>query len=640
MIAVPKDMRANMGLRKRLLWDGAHVPGAADAIRAECARNILFYVNLFCYTFNPRLKTKVMPFVGYKFQDDALLRLKDAVEDGHNVVVEKSRDLGASWMNIYLADWFFRFVKDSSVLMVSRKAEFVDKRGDRKSLFWKLDFTLANSPSWLTPRFERTAMHVENVDNGATIDGESTTGDVGRGDRRTFVLMDEFAAVELDDGFRALASTGSTADCIIFNSTPQGNANAFAQVAKDAKEKGSAEVITMHWSQHPVKNVGLYTSEKDAKTGKFVLKLLSDFRGKVKVRGLAESEAYSKLVAFPEAYPFILDGKVRSPWYDNECKRGMSPMQIAQELDIDYAGSNYNFFDQAVLDRYEKLYCRDAELEGEIGYDRETGKPGDFSPVNGALLKLWIALERGARIPRDRKFVVGADVAAGTGASNSTLAVYDIEASEKVAEYANPKILPADFAVFAVAVCRFFNGALLIPDRSGPTGEVFVQKVIEIGYLRIFQRRNEKKVTREVVQEYGLWLNPKVKTELLEQYRSAIAEAKMVNRSAAAVKECRQFVMTMDGSVEHSAALSSQDPSGARTAHGDIVIADALAWQGLSARYETPEAEEPEIPAGSVAERMAEARKKEADRIAAERNGEGWGDGSDEGWGDGSGSGW
>ena len=640
MLTVPKDWGANMALRKRLLWDGAHVPGAAEAIRAECARNILFYVNLFCYTFNPRLKTKVIPFVGYPFQDDALLRLKAAVEDGHNVVVEKSRDLGASWLNIYLADWFFRFVKDASGLLVSRKAEFVDKRGDRKSLFWKLDFTLENSPSWLTPRFDRTAMHIENLDNGATIDGESTTGDVGRGDRRTFVLMDEFASVELDDGFRALASTGSTADCIIFNSTPQGNVNAFAQVAREAKEKGAAEVIRMHWSQHPVKNVGLYTSEKAPKTGRFVLKLLSDFKGKVKVRGLAESETYSKLVDFPEAYPFVLDGKLRSPWYDNECKRGMSPIQIAQELDIDYAGSSYQFFDQAALDRYEALYCRDEELDGEIGYDRETGRPRDFSPVDSGLLKLWTSLERGARVARDRKFVVGADVSAGTGASNSTLAVYDIETCEKAAEYANPKMLPADFAVFAVAVCRFFNNALLVPDRSGPTGEVFVQKVVSLGYSRIFQARDEDKVDRKVVQKYGLWLNPKVKTELLEQYRSAICEAKMINRSAAAIKECRQFVMTMDANVEHSAALASQDPSGARTAHGDIVIADALAWQGLVAKYETPEAEEPEIPAGSLAERMAERRREEAERKAAEAQGEGWGDGSDVGWGDGTEAGW
>ena len=114
----------------------------------------------------------------------------------------------------------------------------------------------------------------------------------------------------------------------------------------------------------------------------------------------------------------------------------------------------------------------------------------------------------------------------------------------------------------------------------------------------------------------------------------------MINRSAAAIKECRQFVMTMDANVEHSAALASQDPSGARTAHGDIVIADALAWQGLVAKYETPEAEEPEIPAGSLAERMAERRREEAERKAAEAQGEGWGDGSDVGWGDGTEAGW
>jgi hypothetical protein len=636
MLSVPKEWGANMAVRRKLLWDGAHVPGASDAIKVECSRNILFYVNAFCWTYDPRKpESPVIPFVTYEYQDEALLELVDAVMNKHDVGIMKSRDMGASWINLAVMEWFWHFKPMVNFLMVSRNEDLVDKRGDPGALFWKIDFLHKHQPKWLLPsRIVRTSMHMENGDNGSVIDGQSTTGDVGRGDRRTAALIDEFAAFDTQSGFEALKATRDMTRCRIFNSTPKGAANAFYEVTH--KTKG-VRIIRMHWSQHPEKNRGLYTSERDEKTGRFVLKRLDDFTGEVEAQ---DAGGKVKTIRFPEEYQFVLDGKVRSPWYDRECGRAVSEAEIGQELDIDFVGSDYKFFDPAALDRYERLYCRKAELEGEIAYDRETGRPREFSPVDGGPLKLWLVLGRGTSISRDRHFVVGADVAAGTGASNSALSVYEIETSEKVAEFVNPKILPADFAVFAVALCRFFNNALLVPDRSGPTGEVFVQKVLSLGYARIFQRRNEKKVTREVVQEYGLWLNPAMKTAVLEQYRAAIGDGKIVNRSLDAIKECRQFIRTMNGAIEHQASAYAHTPDAARTAHGDIVIADALAWQGLVAKYETPDAEEPEIPAGSLAERMAERRREEAERKAAEAQGEGWGDGSDVGWGDGTEAGW
>ncbi len=65
-----------------------------------------------------------------------------------------------------------------------------------------------------------------------------------------------------------------------------------------------------------------------------------------------------------------------------------------------------------------------------------------------------------------------------------------------------------------------------------------------------------------------------------------------------------------DGSIEHSASVTSIDPSGARTAHGDIVIADALASLGLAdvRRYALATGAPPEVPALSPAARMMEAK--------------------------------
>ena len=77
-----------------------------------------------------------------------------------------------------------------SFLLVSRVQDYVDKPGNPKALFWKIDFLLNNFPPWLKPRGYREAnhrrlLHIENPENGSVIDGESTTGNVSRGDRRT-----------------------------------------------------------------------------------------------------------------------------------------------------------------------------------------------------------------------------------------------------------------------------------------------------------------------------------------------------------------------------------------------------------------------------------------------------------------------
>ncbi len=60
-----------------------------------------------------------------------------------------------------------------------------------------------------------------NADNGSVIDGESTTGDAGRGDRRTAMFIDEYAAFDVTDGYRVLLASRDTTNCRGFNSTPE-----------------------------------------------------------------------------------------------------------------------------------------------------------------------------------------------------------------------------------------------------------------------------------------------------------------------------------------------------------------------------------------------------------------------------------
>ena len=628
---VPKELSANLLFRKNLLKKAAGSKSLQKELRKACSEDILFYLNFAAWTYNPKLivlgLNPIVPFITYGFQDEALLEILRCVREGVDIGIDKSREMGASWMDLNAIEWFWHFSPQLlSFLMVSRKESYVDEKGNPKSLFWKIDFLHKHQPKWLLPKGRslgwndpnRRLMHMENAETGSVIDGESTTGNVARGDRRTAILLDEFSAFDVNDSFAVLSATRDATSCRIFNATPHGGGNAFYSVMHDMD---AVFRLHLHWSTHPDKNKGLYRRGEDGK-----VELLDKCRGYVFVREKGVRDA--KKVMYPDEYPFILekmpgDWRVRSPWYDNERNRCASDQEIAEQLDIDYLGSDYQFFDSVTINKLIENHCISPERVGDLEYNPDTSDPKRFSDGSKGRLKLWIALDADDGIARDRKFCLGADISAGTGASNSTAAVYDRFNGEKVAEYANPNILPKDFARFCMALGTFFNKARITPDRSGPTGEVFTKTLITEGYGNIYYRRNEKKVSRDISTEPGVWLNPAQRTSVLEEYRDALGTFKLINRSSVAMKECLQFIRKMDGTIEHSASVNAQDPSGARTAHGDIVIADALAWLDMSDSVPQPDQTEPDIPENCIASRM---KKCEDARAKARKDtlGEQW----------------
>lgn len=617
---VPKDIAANLRFRREMLLMAGSDPSAAAQIRTLCSEDPLFYVNTFCWTYDPRSKVSVTPFVTYCFQDEAMLSIADCVDAGQDFTMPKSRDMGASWMGLTVFEWFWHFRPNVSFLLISRNEDYVDKKGNPKSLFWKIDFLHENQPRWLLPPGRslgwkdpgRSLLHLANAANGSVIDGESTTGDAGRGDRRTAMFIDEHAAFELNDSFRVLRATRDTTKCRGFNSTPQGANNGFYEVCHNT----SARSIRLHWSQHPEKNQGLYTTENGR------VKLLDGFTGTVDVRRKGEKDVLR--CEFPAGYPFKLDGKVRSPWYDNECARCISEMEIAQELDIDFLGSDYQFFDPETIAALRLKYCRPPLLVGDLEHDPDSGEPKRFVENPKGKLSLWITLDGNGRVAADRRFAVGSDVSAGTGASNSVDCVVDRATGEKVGVWRDSNTRPNPFATQSVALAKFFNKALMVWDGSGPTGEVFKKRVVSLGYGHIYYRRNEKKIGRTITDEPGVFLNPVAKASVLEDYRDALGAHRYINRSDAGMAECLQFIRTSDGSIEHSAAANSLDPSGARTAHGDEVVADALACLGMADNQTAGRrSEEPEVPPGSLAWRM---QQKQLVLAAAGRDqlAEGW----------------
>ena len=585
---VPKDLRGNLRYRQKLLRAVNEDPSLARTIWNACSLDPLFYINAFVWTYDPRNEINgKLPMITYKFQDKAILELVDAIGD-HDILIEKSRDMGASCICLEAFEWCWHFVPLQSFLFVSRTEDYVDKNDNPKSLMWKVDFIHHGLPPWLLPpgysptnRECRTNLHIRNPHNGSVIDGESTTKQVARGDRRTAILLDEFAAVE--QGHSVLASTRDATNSRVFNSTPAGTGNAYYSVSETEIRK-----LRLHWSEHPLKNRGLYTTGPDGKLNV----LIAD--------------------GYPEDYQPILDGKLRSPWYDRQCARAASPQEIAQELDIDYIGSGWQFFSAERIQQAIGKYARPPFEIGDLEYDSVTADFIRFRSDPRGKLSLWHLLGRDDKILSDHRFVVGVDISAGTGSSNSCLSTWDAVTREKVAEYVNPYIRPEEFARQAVSVARWFNNAMLIWEQNGP-GRQFGSRVIELGYMNVFFRQREEGITKKISDVPGWASTKETKLVLMGDYRSAVEKGDCVNRSKEALEECLEYVFDDRGGVTHARSKNKEDPSGANSNHGDRVIADALAWRGLDERVRKPEQQKREIPVGSLAWRnqMREKMRRE-----------------------------
>lgn len=603
---VPKDERLNLRFRKQLLSDAMtglklskHRHLTASEVQHQlwmmCSRDLLFFINAFLWTVDTNFTDAPRrPFITYARQDEILVSIDGAI-GRDDVCALKARQTGLSWCCLMpmLHRWLFREMQN--MLLVSRKEEYVDDKSNPKTLFWKLDFALSNLPSWLLPRFDRTKLMLENQDNGSVISGESTTGDVGRGGTFSCILLDEFAAVELSDGFRALASTQSATRCRIFNSTPQGTGNAYYEAWQLPCTK-----VQMSWMDVPYKAAGLYHANK--LTG--------------------ELEILDTRYRFPEGYEFVLDGKKRSPWYDRECLRTPIESMIAQELDMDFVGSGSQFFDRHQLSALQDEYCKPPLHVGELEFDFQTCEPIQFHDKSKGRISLWCHYDMHGLPPRDRHYVIGVDVSAGTGASNSAISVGDAKTGEKVAEFIYPSMRAPELAKLAVALARWFcgpaeDGAYLAWEANGP-GRDFENQVLEIGYGNIYFRRKETNVSRSITNMPGWWTTRENKQTLLSEYARALYCGEFVNRSHRAVGECQDYVFLSDGSLGHVRSRSCLDPSGARDNHGDIVIADALCWMALKEKKEkAPDEISLEYaPVGSLAWRIKEHKEElEKDRF-------------------------
>ncbi len=492
--------------------------------------------------------------------------------------------MGASWICLTVLEHQWHFFDNQTFLMLSRKEELVDKRGDPKALFSKIDFLHNHQPGWLLPSMDRMKMHLENEDGKCSMDGESTNEFAGVADRRRALLIDEFSKMKNQDTI--YRGTRDVTRSRIFNFTPQGSGNTSHSIATSGRMKK----LTLHWSQHPDKGRGLYRVKEDGQIEIVDKKYWTPER-------MADYQ-------FRDERPMNPRFDVRSPWYDGECDRADHPQEIAQELDIDYMGSEVQYFDAIMLDKIMRNDVRTPDFVGALDYDAAGFDPARTNLIldGGGPLKLWTRLDAHGRPPQG-SYSVGVDSSFGTGATPSCISIFDKKIGEQVGEWANGGVDPFKLSEIAIAICKWFWDAYLVWEDNGP-GLNFNKGVINHGYSNFYYRKNERKVVSQNTDLPGWWSDPKTKTRLFGDYLHALKDRSIVMRSRETVQECAHYVLLPDSTVEHSIVKNSSDVSNAKYNHGDRVQAAALALKGFE-DVEIAQPQDVEMP-----EQCAAARRK------------------------------
>jgi len=489
--------------------------------KQRALRDVRRFFRYHAWTHEPRpeylrlygLTRPTLPFLLYAFQEKEALDLVDRIRNGRDLLVEKSRDMGFTWLVLTVFLWFWlQPAGGNDFLLGSYKFDEVDVKGNLKTLFEKLRYNLYLLHPVFLPEGFNTNVHdkIANLVNPETqsfIEGEHCTADFSRSGRYRAIMLDEFAFWEHQDE-EAWTATGDSSLCRICVSTPGGFGRYFSKL----RFSGAIDVLSFHWSLHPMKNIGLY---KDG------------------------------------------EGKPRSIWYDEQCERRKdNPKAIAQELDIDHLMAGSPYFDNREVARRlllaEDWEKRRADRSGYRFSFEVTGKGGaekvrlfnyEFGDIcvvePPAVIKAWL-----------HRYCISCDVAEGLEKGDfSYFVVYDRVLGRDVAWYRGH----CDTDVLAYLLAHFgrwYDSCFIAPEKNNHGYAVISELKKRYGF--IMRQYDYDRVVEEPVSPDKLgWLTTNVtRSPMLSEFRKALREGTDGALEPGVFRECLTFVYNKNGKPE------------------------------------------------------------------------------------------
>lgn len=592
-LQVPKSEQENVIWRQKLLQNAENDLYLQNDLMSASKESLLFWINAFTWTYHQfDVDTKTgkrieasnphVPFLTWEIQDELFNLFELYLKEGKDVLIDKSRDMGASWCCIAFLHWLWLFRPDSQLLELSRTEDYVDKAGNMKALFQKHDYINDWLPNWMLPpqclygEKNRTKMHLKNGVNNSVLDGESTTEHAASGDRRLVALLDEFAKVE--KGALMRSATRDAAYMRIINSTPAGAGTEYSRW----KNSGQIKVFILPFHDHPQKGRGRYIKESDI--GKF---------------------------------------EIRSPWF-NEEEKVRSPQELAREVLRQDIESGDVFFTIHNIDKHIALFAREPKTYWSIklrdniakGAVRDiirqkTQSAMKCTRTKKGPLRVWTNLILN-RPDQSKSYIFGIDLSKGQGASNSVVSIKCKETGEKIAEWKDANVPPYDMAYVVAALAIWCGGCqphrlpFLKWENNGPGWDFGKLMVKEFYYPYYYRKITSGQVIDKKSTSYGFHTGVQSKFELLSLYDRMLAHGGYINHSLEGLEEAKMYIHYKGEGI--GPAYLVEESASARKTHGDIVIADALTLDDSELpkiRYK-----QDEIPSYSLGYRFNQMKKK------------------------------
>ena len=196
----------------------------------------------------------LIPFDLYEFQKQTLTSFKD----NRFSVILKARQLGISTTVAAYVCWMMLFQRNKNVLIVATKLQTAT------NLVKKVKAIHKHLPPWL----KISDISIDNrtsfeLSNGSQVKASSTSGDAGRSEALSLLVVDEAAFVEgMDELWAGLYPTLSTGGRCIALSTPNGVGNWFHKTYTEAEEqKNDFYTIRLPWDVHPERDAAWFDKE-------------------------------------------------------------------------------------------------------------------------------------------------------------------------------------------------------------------------------------------------------------------------------------------------------------------------------------------------------------------------------------------
>jgi len=218
----------------------------------KCGQDPVYFINNYAKISHPL--RGLIPFTTYPFQDDLL----ESYNDYRFNVILKARQLGISTITAAYIVWLLLFYRDKNVLVVATKFQTA------ANLVKKVKGIMQNVPSFL----KIAEIKIDNrtsfvLTNGSEVKAASTSGDAGRSEALSLLVIDEAGHVDgLDDLWTGLYPTLSTGGRCIALSTPNGVGNWFHKTCTEAEQNiNDFHLSVLPWDVHPERDLEWYEKE-------------------------------------------------------------------------------------------------------------------------------------------------------------------------------------------------------------------------------------------------------------------------------------------------------------------------------------------------------------------------------------------